>query len=58
MIRSTKARRLREAGLEHVDAWLPADLAESLAPAIAAAESVVADALARVGSKPGGRDEI
>jgi len=56
--RPRKARLLEGAGLRYVGAWLPADLAESLAPAIKAAEAVVADTLARVGETPGGRDEI
>jgi len=58
MIRSRFARLMRKAGFEHVDAWLPKKVAADLAPAIKAAEVVVADTLARVGETPGGRDEI
>jgi len=49
LTRSRKARILEKAGLRYVVVWLPADLADSLAPEIEKAEIIAADALAKVG---------
>jgi len=46
LIRSRKARLMRKAGFEHVDAWLPQKVAADLAPAIAAGDAMVAEVLA------------
>ena len=52
LTRPRKQRILEKAGLRYVAAWLPVDLADSLAPEIEKAEIIAADALANVGEKP------
>ena len=48
--RPRKQRILEKAGLRYVAGWLPADMANSLAPEIEKAKTIAADVLAKVGS--------
>lgn len=49
--RPRKQRILEKAGLRYVAAWLPVDLANSLAPEIEKAKTIADDALANVKEK-------
>ena len=49
--RPRKRRILEKAGLRYVAAWLPADMADSLAPEIEKAEIIAAVAIAKVKEK-------